>query len=485
MRRWFATKLTVAATAVLCPTLLWGASAGAALAPSSAAGPRVVDSAGIWGNAVAVGVSGGSDAEIRSVSCASAGNCSGAGYYDDGQAREQAFVVSQVDGVWGPASQVPGSATLNQGSAMILSVSCASAGNCSAGGFYTDRYGHRQAFVVRQAGGAWGMAREVSGSGALNKGGYAELSSVSCRSAGSCSAGGFYTGRSKHWQAFVVDEKNGLWGSAKPALGLAALNPGGDAEINSMSCSSVGNCGAGGGYWGGSHPGQAFVVNETGGVWGRAKKIAGLAKLNTGGSAQVVSISCAAAGSCTVGGYYLSGSHTEAFVVSQVKRIWGTAREVPGSAILNKGGYAQVYSVSCASRGNCSAGGSYWDRSGHQQAFIASQVNGKWGSAREVPGSAALNTNGSAVVTSVSCATAGNCSAGGTYAVHSGWQAFVVSQVNGRWGNAEPVTGSQALSNGGPTAIYSVSCASASACSAGGYYVKSLSSGQAMVVSKS
>jgi len=30
-------------------------------------------------------------------------------------------------------------------------VSCASAGNCSAGGGYTDSYGHRQAFVVRES----------------------------------------------------------------------------------------------------------------------------------------------------------------------------------------------------------------------------------------------------------------------------------------------------------------------------------------------
>jgi len=29
-------------------------------------------------------------------------------------------------------------------------VSCASAGNCSAGGSYTDSSGHQQAFVVRE-----------------------------------------------------------------------------------------------------------------------------------------------------------------------------------------------------------------------------------------------------------------------------------------------------------------------------------------------
>jgi hypothetical protein len=35
-----------------------------------------------------------------------------------------------------------------------------------------------------------------------------------------------------------------------------------------------------------------------------------------------------------------------------------------------------------ASAGNCAAGGSYQDRSGHQQAFVISQVNGHWRIAR-------------------------------------------------------------------------------------------------------
>jgi hypothetical protein len=38
---------------------------------------------------------------------------------------------------------------------------------------------------------------------------------------------------------------------------------------------------------------------------------------------------------------------------------WGTAEEVPGIEALNHGGFAEIVSVSCASAGNCSAGGSY------------------------------------------------------------------------------------------------------------------------------
>jgi hypothetical protein len=44
------------------------------------------------------------------------------------------------------------------------------------------------------------------------------------------------------------------------------------------------------------------------------------------------------------------------------------------TAALNRGGNAGVSSVSCASAGNCSAGGFYKDSSGHQQAFVVSQT---------------------------------------------------------------------------------------------------------------
>src|SRR3954451_6502952 len=50
--------------------------------------------------------------------------------------------------------------------------------------------------------------------------------------------------------------------------------------------------------------------------------------------------------------------------------VWGSAAQVPGIATLNAGGYAWIDSVSCASAGNCSAGGSYTDASGNAQAFV-------------------------------------------------------------------------------------------------------------------
>ena len=61
-------------------------------------------------------------------------------------------MVSETNGSWGNAIEVPGSGTLNAGGAAdVTSVSCRSAGTCAAGGIYHDASGHTQAFVVNQS----------------------------------------------------------------------------------------------------------------------------------------------------------------------------------------------------------------------------------------------------------------------------------------------------------------------------------------------
>src|SRR5262249_59514419 len=109
----------------------------------------------------------------------------------------------------------------------------------------------------------------------------------------------------------------------------------------------------------------------------------------------------------------------QAFVVDEVDGVWHEAIEVPGSAALNSGGYAELTSVSCSTPGNCTAGGLYLAGATSYQAFVVSEVNGTWQPASRVPGIASAPAGGhvgpTAQVTSVSCASAGNCSIGGGY----------------------------------------------------------------------
>ena len=335
------------------------------------------------------------------------------------------------------------------------------------------------------SGGSWGNAREVPGTSRLDQGLPAEALSVSCASAGNCSAGGTYTDGPDVAQAFVASEVNGTWHTAIEVPGTAALNQSG-AAVNSVSCPSAGDCTAGGFYTDSTGHEHTFVASEVNGTWHTARDVPGTAALGPGGT-QALSVSCASAGSCAAGGWYVdSSNHFQAFVASEVNGTWYAAVEVPGTAALNQGGHARALSVSCASAGNCSAGGSYRDSSSHEQAFVASEVNGIWHAAIEAPGTAALNTGGGgAAVNSVSCASAGNCAAGGSYADSSGFeQAFVVSEVNGTWHAAIEVPGTAALNQGGDAAVNSVSCAMAGNCAADGYYTDSSRHGHAFVVNE-
>jgi hypothetical protein len=388
---------------------------------------------GTWGTAEEVPGTAtlniGATAQLTSVSCASAGNCSAGGFYTNHGL--QAFVVNETNGTWGTAEEVPGTAALNEagGVAQISSVSCASAGNCSAGGTYENSSGESQAFVVNETNGTWGTAEEVPSFSTLNKSGIGGLTSVSCASAGNCSAGGSYT-NSNGQQAFVVSEKGGTWGTAKEVPGTATLNKGGDASLTSVSCGAAGNCSAGGSYRDSSVHDHAFVVNETNGTWGTAEQVPGTATLNKGGTAQLTSVSCASAGNCSAGGYYAnSPNHLQAFVVTEKGGTWGTAKKVPGTAPLNTGGNARITSLSCASAGNCSAGG-YYTNSNGQQAFVVGETSATWGTAKEVPGTATLNKSGNATINSVSCVSAEHCSAVGYYTDGNDYrQAFVVNET--------------------------------------------------------
>jgi hypothetical protein len=483
-RRRLAAIAAAAAAALLATAGPVGAQARA---PASSSTPTV--SAGAWGTAIEVpgiaALNTGRAALIEQMSCPSAGTCAAGGWYTDSSGAQQVFLVSEVHGTWGKAEEIPGTAALNAGGGGdVGSVSCASAGNCSIGGSYRDSSHRVQAFVINEVNGTWGTAKEVPGTAALNQGGSAEVISMSCATAGNCSAGGFYAPVNFGAQAFVVSEVHGTWGKAREVPGIAALGTVPAGQVSSVSCATAGNCGAGGFYSDNSGQ-QAFVVTQTNGTWGKAREVPGTAALNQGGSAEVNSVSCAAAGGCSAGGAYYDGSvHQQSFVASQANGTWGKAREVPGTAALNQSGmFAGVASVSCPAVGTCAAGGSYTDGSGHQQAFVASQTNGTWGKARELPGTATLN-KGNTGIGPLSCASAGNCDAGGTYVDGSGHlQVFVDSEVNGTWGTAEEIPGTATLNQGGDAVIGSLSCTPAGTCSAGGQYAPG-SGVEAFVVNK-
>ncbi len=366
----------------------------------------------------------GTSGTIDSISCASAGNCSAVGEMAPPSGKVL-FAVTEENGVWGTAGAVPGLAALlgrTPVGAHFTEVSCSSAGNCGAGGSYSPNADVTQAFVVSEKNGVWGKAERVPGSKALNVGHDAQVQAVSCRAPGNCSAGGLYTISHDRQEAFVVSEKHGTWGNAREVPGLAQINTlGYRAGFNQIACTSAGNC-LGIGLYTGSGSTDPFAVTEKNGIWGQARTFPRIVALSSlAGFAEITSIACSSPGNCTgLGISYFSVGRDAAFVLSQKNGIWERITRLSMTALAPAGnrGVITPGSLSCPSQGSCTADGDFASVRfpGQGQAWIATEQNGSWGNAMVPPGVAALTADSmTASISGLVCRSAGNCSAAGAY----------------------------------------------------------------------
>lgn len=490
LRRITALILFMSMSTVLVGTL---SPAGASVAQASRAATALRShlAGGVMGIASEVPGSAtlnvGAAAQVSAISCSSPGDCGAGGIYTDAAGHQQVWVADEAQGAWDSAAEIPGAGLLNAGTtADFNGISCPSSGNCTAVGDYTDESGHLQAFVADEKSGTWGSAIETPGTAFLNVAGGATTYAVSCASAGNCSAGGFYADSSGHLQSFASNEVSGSWNTAIEVPGTSALNVGAASSIFWISCSSAGNCSADGNYTDSSAHSQSYVVDEQNGTWGTAIETPGDATLNAGGDMEFNGIECSSAGNCGAGGYYTDASaHKQAFTVNEVNGVWGTAGELPGNATLNVGGSSAVFAVSCKASGSCSAVGNYTDASSNQQAFVVDEEAGTWGNIQEVPGTATLNVGGVANLNDVSCSAPGDCDAVGLYAdTANSVQAFYVDEVSGTWGSASEIPGTGVLNAGGAAEAVATSCSSYGNCSIGGLYTDSTGNLQAFAVSE-
>jgi hypothetical protein len=418
---------------------------------------------------------------VTSVACTARGECAASGGYVDEHFNFLVFAAGQRAGQWGKAGPVPGVAALvgggdAAGSSEMISgpflsqVSCSSPGDCAIAGNYQadDPAEDTRPLLADEVAGVWGQAERISGQATA-------VLAISCPpQADDCAAAGVskFCPVSGDAGAFVVSERRGAWGRAQPVAGSTE-------PVTTMSCPAAGSCLAGGaGYLSGSGYltgpfGTAFLVAEHRGRWGPARPVRGLDLLTSGKSA-VDSVSCVKAGACAAGGSFIDRSgRAQVFVADERGGVWSRARPIPGLAAINKGGRAGLTQVSCSAPGACAAGGWYLNLPGRErrQAWLATEVRGRWGIAEKVPGTAALNTGGDAAVTSVSCSAAA-CVAGGWYAsrrpqAHS---AFLVVERRGSWRTATQVPGMAALNSGSDAIVTAVSCSPTGWCAAVGDY---------------
>jgi len=403
---------------------------------------------------------------INSVSCASAGNCTAVGHYVDSSLYyAQGLLLTETNGTWATGVEAPLPGNAVRGFVDLSSVSCPSAGNCSAVGSYDDGLG-LGILLLRETAGTWtGFEASLPADAGANAYGY--LDSVSCASAGNCAAVGTYypePGDEPTSEGLMVIETAGTWGAGVAApLPANARTYDQGAGISSVSCPSPGNCSAVGGYFDSSSRGEGLLLTETGGNWATGVEAPLPANAWTGPSGSsgrpnvsLNSVSCVSPGTCAAVGDYVDGSDNgHGVLLSETGGTWATGIEAAPPATLA--------AVSCASAGDCGAVGTSCsgtcipggvltdddtgggDTGGSGEALLFTETDGSWTTGVEpsLPADAA----GGADLASVSCPSAGNCGAAGSYSAGSGTEGLLI-------GGAPPLV-TLDVSTNGPGAVSS------------------------------
>ena len=150
-------------------------SAAAILSVSTLMIPGFAQASGEWANAVPATFAAGVQysapySHFNSVSCSSAGNCTAAGEFSDLAGNYEAFTQSETGGVGATAVPATFAAGVQNTTAYSYfnSVSCSSAGNCTAAGEFRDSAGNYEAFTQSSLNGATVSFNANGGSGSMS-----------------------------------------------------------------------------------------------------------------------------------------------------------------------------------------------------------------------------------------------------------------------------------------------------------------------------
>ena len=387
---------------------------------------------------------------------------------------------------------LPAGATgLNQG--YLPGLSCPSAGNCLAAGAITDTSGHTQGLVIDETSGSWRTPHQLLAPPDAGSDPFTTIYSVSCASAGSCAAVGSYQDSNGDVQGFVADETASTWGAAKKvALPTDALASGQNSDVRAVSCASPGNCNAVGTYLDYTSPIprlEGFTLRQANGSWGVASRVQLPAKANFNPFVTMSQIECTSSANCLATGSYVDSQNSlRTLLLSQSSGGWSAkTMSLPGNA--NAYPLASLSEVTCVSAGNCVAIGTYANRSGATEGLIVTQESGTWsrGVAMAMPANAAANPHVFFYgFSGVSCSSVGNCSAGGQYRDRSGlYQGFLIDETKGVWQSAsEMALPPGALYGGRNGGVVAVSCPSDGNCSAGAAYLDGTGNYQALIINQ-
>ena len=304
----------------------------------------------------------------------------------------------------------------------LTSVSCAAGGACSALGTYSGNGDQDdQTLTAEWDGSSWSV--QGGQAGGTN---YPELGSVSCAAANDCEA--------------VGDGAEGWNGATWSAQHL----PG--AGLDGVSCPSTAACVGVGEATADTYDGTAWTAHT-------------VATPNGGSAAQLAAVSCRSSADCeAVGSYTTAGGIVVPLAVGYNGTTW-SAQQTP--ALTTTDTTSSLAAVSCSRRGACTAVGS--DAGG---VLVVRERAGGWSiQSAPNPGGATDPSITAPGLTAVSCPTAKECVAVGSYTNAAGNTAMFAELWNGTSWSLQPTPRTDSDTG---TSISAITCPSRAKCVAAG-----------------
>lgn len=331
---------------------------------------------------------------LTGVTCLSSSNCTAVGVFNNGTVY-QTSIQTWNGSAWSTIASPNSNSTESN---ILLSVSCLSATECSAAGYYIAGGTTSQTLLEHWNGASWSIVSTPNTSGSLTN----QFSGIACLSPTQCFAAGLADHGAGTDQTLIEQLNGGSW--------IIAITPNfndiGSAPHNSLStitCNSAMDCWAVGQYTTPTNVAQTSIEYWDGNSW----TLVSSPNTSTSLDNSVVSVACASKSQCWAVGFRDSGAGITQTLIQHWDGISWSIVPSPNSSPTQLN---SLDGVTCTSSSDCWAIGAYLNGSVQQTLFV--HWNGAAWSIVSSPNTSPTQTN---IPAGIACPSANNCWVSGFY----------------------------------------------------------------------
>jgi hypothetical protein len=376
---------------------------------------------------------------LNAVTCTSASQCWAVGFYDNGSA-DQTLIERWNGTAWSIVSSPNGSSNDS-----LSAVTCTSAFQCWAVGEYEVSNGGGQTLIEQWNGTAWSVVSSPTISKSDDVGDLVNEVSVVCTSVSQC---------------WIVGQNNGLtlieqWnGTAWSIISSPNAETPLDDTLYGVTCASASDCWEVGNYYNGVN--QTLIEQWNGTAW----SIIASPNTSISQSNYLDSVACSDATDCWAVGYYESPSGRLQHAQTLIEEWDGNSWSIIASPNTSTSQNNYLSGISCNSSSDCWAAGYY---SGSANQTLLEHWNGSAWSIASSPNTSTTQNN---YLNAVTCLSASECWAVGDYYNGTTYQTLIEVWNGSSWSIASSPNTSSSQNND----LNAVTCVSAFQCWAVGNY---------------